>query len=66
MYIFKGNRLEIPVQFHSFKGMTEERALVNSDAMENFIDHSTIKRLKLGTKKLMHPILVQNIDGIQN
>ena len=34
--------------------------------MENFINHQTIKRLKLGTKKLKYPIPVRNIDGTQN
>jgi hypothetical protein len=58
MYIFKGNRLELPVEFCSFKGMAEEKALVDSSAMENFIDHSMVKQLKLETKKLMHPIPV--------
>jgi hypothetical protein len=63
MYIFEGNRLELPIKFHSFKGMEEEKALVDSGAMENFIDHSTAKRLRLRTKMLKHPILVKNIDG---
>jgi len=58
MYIFQGNRLDIPIKFHSFKGMAEEKALVNSGAMENFINHQTVKRLRLGTKKLKHPIPV--------
>jgi hypothetical protein len=66
MYIFKGNRLELPIKFHSFKGMEEEKALVDSGAMENFIDHSTAKRLRLGTKKLKHLIPVKNINDTQN
>ena len=46
--------------------MAEEKALVDSGAMENFIDHQTVKRLKIGTKKLKDPIPVRNIDGTQN
>jgi hypothetical protein len=46
--------------------MAEEKALVDSEAMENFIDHQTVKRLRLGTKKLKHPIPIRNIDGTQN
>jgi hypothetical protein len=63
MFIFQGNRLEIPVQFHSFKGTKEQQALVDSGTMENFMDPSTVKRLKLGTKKLTQLIPVKNIDG---
>jgi len=32
------NKLELPISIHSAKGMMEESALVNSGAMENFID----------------------------
>ena len=66
MFIFQENRLEIPVQFHSFKGTKEQWALVDSGAMENFMDPSTIKQLRLGTKKLTQPIPVKNIDGTNN
>jgi hypothetical protein len=57
-FIFKGNQLEIPIKFHLFKGIKEQLALVDSRAIENFMDLSTVKRLCLGTKKLMHPIPV--------
>jgi len=38
LFIFKGNWLDIPIKFHWFKGTQEHLALVNSGAMENFID----------------------------
>ena len=66
LFIFKGNRLEIPIQYHSFKDTQEHLALVNSGAMENFMDQATIKKLKLGTKKLKYQIPVRNIDGTNN
>jgi len=66
LFIFRGNRLEIPVKFHLFKGTKEQLALVDSGAMENFMDLSTVRRLHLGTKKLKYPIQVQNIDGTNN
>jgi hypothetical protein len=50
------NRLEVPITLHSFKGMAEEVTLVDSGATENFIDQETIKKLKLGSKKLSEPI----------
>ena len=34
--------------------------------MENFMDQDTVRRLKLGTKKLDRPIPVCNIDGTNN
>ena len=67
MYIFRtDNRLEIPVSLYSFKGTAEEIALVDSGATENFIDQETIKRLKLGTKKLSESVKLRNIDGSFN
>jgi hypothetical protein len=39
MYIFRSdNRLEVSITLHLFKGMAEEVALIDSGAMENFID----------------------------
>jgi len=46
--------------------MAEEIALVDSGATKNFIDWETIKKLKLGTKKLETPVGLQNIDGTFN
>jgi hypothetical protein len=67
MYIFRSdNRLEVPITLHSFKGMAEEVALIDSGATENFIDQETVKKLKLGSKKLSEPIRLRNIDGTYN
>ncbi len=67
MYIFKSdNQLEIPITLLSFKGMAEEIVLVDSGATENFINQETIKKLKLGTKKLETLIGLQNVDGTFN
>jgi hypothetical protein len=65
-FIFKGNWLDIPIKFHSFKGTQEHLALVDSGAMENFMDQKAVIRLHLGTKKLKYPIPVRNIDGTNN
>jgi hypothetical protein len=51
---------------HLFKGMAEEVTLVNSGATENFIDQETVKKLKLGSKKLSKPVRLRNIDGTYN
>jgi len=67
MYIFRSdNRLEVPITLHSFKGMAEEVALIDSGATENFIDQETVKKLKLGSKKLSEPVRLRNIDGTYN
>jgi hypothetical protein len=43
MYIFRANRIELPLSVHSLNGMAEEKALIDSGAMENFIDEATVK-----------------------
>jgi len=46
--------------------MAEEVTLIDSGATENFIDQETIKKLKLGTRKLEEPVRLRNIDGTYN
>jgi hypothetical protein len=46
--------------------MVEEVTLIDSGATENFIDQETIKKLKLGSKKLSEPVWLRNIDGTYN
>jgi hypothetical protein len=67
MYIFRSdNRLEVPITLHLLKGMTEEVALVDSGTTENFIDQETVKKLKLGSKKLSELVRLRNINGTYN
>jgi hypothetical protein len=67
MYIFRSdNRSEVPITLHSFKGMAEEVTLVDSGITENFIDQETLKKLKLGSKKLSKPVQLRNIDRTYN
>ena len=46
--------------------MAEEVALIDSGATENFIDQETVKKLKLGSKKLSEPVRLRNINGTYN
>jgi hypothetical protein len=46
MYVSKKNTLEIPFDFKTYMGGRKEKALVDSGAMENFIDYKTVKWLK--------------------
>jgi hypothetical protein len=67
MYIFRGdNRLEVSITLHLFKGMAEEVALIDSGATETFINQETVKKLKLGSKKLSECVRLRNIDGTYN
>ena len=51
---------------HMRNSKTEERALIDSGATENFLDYQTIKRLDLGTKLLETPWPIINADGSPN
>ena len=46
--------------------MAEEVALIDSGTTENFIDQETVKKLKLGSKKLSEPVQLRNIDRTYN
>jgi len=53
MYIFnKSNKLKLPVTIYTFKGIAEELTLINSKAIENFVDQKLVEGLKLGSKRL--------------
>ena len=52
--------------FLSKRGKADERVLVNSGATENFMDHSMIRHLGIGTRKLPTPRRIFNVDGTEN
>jgi hypothetical protein len=66
MYVSKENALKIPFDFKTYMAKAKEVALVDSGAMENFIDYQTVVRLRLGSNKLAVPQLVHNVDGTPN
>jgi len=45
---------------------TVEKALLDSSAMDNFIDHQTTERLGIQTEPLKQPIRLTNVDGTTN
>ncbi len=45
---------------------TVETALLDSGAMDNFIDHRTTKRLGIKTETLEQPIRLTNVNGTTN
>ena len=52
--------------FLSKRGKADKHALVDSGATENFMDHSMIRRLGIGTRKLPIPRRIFNVDGTEN
>src|SRR5712671_669594 len=66
MYISRFNSVVMPFDLYSAKGRKEERALVDSGATANFVNYKTVKRLRLGSKKLEQIRTVKNIDRTLN
>ena len=58
--------MKIVLELHRHAGKTDTKALVDSGAMENFIDHREVIRLRLGTKKLVKPLIGYNVDDTPN
>jgi hypothetical protein len=66
MYIKKRKALEIPVDFVTYNGQENIKALINSRATNNFIDIGTVDKLKPGMQEIAKPRQVYNIDGTSN
>jgi hypothetical protein len=66
MYITKHKALEIPIEFTTYQTKAEIIALVDSGAMDNFIDFRTVTKLQLGTTKLPRVRQLFNVDGTHN
>jgi len=66
VYFSLKNYVRINFTLSHYQGQAEESALLNSEATENFIDHATVTRLRLGTKKLNLQRPVYNVDGTMN
>ena len=52
--------------FLSKRGRADKHALVDSGVTENFMDHSMVRRLGIGTRKLPVPRRIFNVDGTEN
>jgi len=66
VYISRLNHIQINFVLSHYRGQVEETALLDTGAMENFIDYKTVARLRLGTQKLTIPRPVFNVDGTNN
>ena len=66
LYIRRICSLKLPVTFLSMRTQTEETALIDSGATENFIDYHTAIKWRLGKRQLDIPRLIFNVDGTSN
>jgi len=66
MFVNKSNSIQVKILLSHYQGKAEEIALLDTGATENFIDHTTVARLCLGTKKLPYNQPVYNVDRTLN
>jgi hypothetical protein len=66
MYIRRLKTMDVPFPFYTVHKMTKEHALLDSGAMENFLDESAWRELGIGHFKLPRPLTVHNVDGMEN
>jgi len=60
------NSIQLKVPITHYQGTAEETILLDTGATENFINQTTIDKLRLGTKRLLLPRPVYNVDGTLN
>jgi hypothetical protein len=66
VYIRKMNVMHVPFKFRTAHVEAREDALIDSGAMENFIDEDTWERLKVGRRPMEKAIKLLNVDGTEN
>jgi hypothetical protein len=66
MFTSTVNALKISITFQHQRVTVAGQALIDSGAMENFIDYQTAVQWRLKTKDLWRPRKVYNMDGMEN
>src|SRR4029077_17666721 len=66
VFVNRTNSIQVSISLSHYRGKAEEIALLDTGATENFIDHTTVTCLRLGTKKLPIPRPVFNVDETRN
>ena len=56
--------MKVPITH--YQGTAEETILLDTGATQNFIDQTTVEKLRLGTKRLPITRMVYNINGTLN
>ena len=65
-YIIDEKRLDTPLTLTSLRGVVYKKALLDSEAIENFINNTTVEHLKLGTILMKTPVTLRNINETSN
>jgi hypothetical protein len=65
-HIIKNNTLDIPFIFMSTKKLAAYEALLDSGAMENFIDPRMVEKLGIRKVPMTNPRTVFNVDRTEN
>jgi hypothetical protein len=58
--------MNIPFELNTVQKTTDEMALLDSGATENFLDESMWEQLQIERVKLPVPLMVHNVDGTEN
>jgi len=66
VFVNKSNLIQLKVPITHYRGMAEENILLDTGAMDNFINQTTIDKLRLGTKRLPYTQTVYNVDRTMN
>ena len=66
MYVSEISAINVPFTFYCACGTAEEIALVDSGAMENFMDNQMVERLGIRKWEMTTPHRVFNVDGSKN
>src|SRR6266576_387508 len=66
VYFLNKNAIHMPFEFYTNDHMAEGVALIDSGTTHNFMDRRMVKRLQLGTKPLVTPRSIRNVDGTSN
>jgi gag-polyprotein putative aspartyl protease len=62
----KQNALVVPITFANLEGVKQGVALVDSGAMECFIDTKMAQQWGLPTRRLVYPRKIYNVNGTEN
>jgi len=60
------NSIQLKVPISHYRGIAEEQILLDTGAIENFINQTTVDKLCLGTKRLPYSRAVYNVDRTMN
>jgi len=66
VYIRRFKTMNVPFEFDTVQKMTNETALLDSGATENFLDEDVWEQLQIGRIRLPVPLTVHNVDGTEN